>query len=109
MALRSYFLTLAGEPKFTNPVEVLDYINGSQDQQGYGPEWYPEIGLEKSSPARGFCHGPDLQCGFPHPSLSLSVEARRVISNLKQGHDPALPYTYRTVSPFGTIVKLFEL
>ena len=52
VALMSYFLTPANEPKLTNPVEVHDTINGSLDQQGYGPEWYPNCVL-KTLPQRG--------------------------------------------------------
>ena len=51
VALRSYSLTPAVEPKLTNPVEVHDYINGSQEQEGYVPNGIPKSVL-KSFPQR---------------------------------------------------------
>jgi len=70
VALRSYLMTPASEPKLTNPEEVQEAIRGSQVRQGSGR--YSERGPEAS----GIPPGPDLQCDPSHPSLPHSVEAR---------------------------------
>jgi len=75
VALRSYFMTPASEPKLTNPEEVQEAISGSQGQQGSGPERYPKQGLEASPTASGIPPGPDFQSDPPHPSLPYSMEA----------------------------------
>ena len=76
VALRSYFMTPASEPKLTNNVVVQEAIRGLKVQQGSGPERYPEQGLEASLTASGILPGPDLQCDPPHPSLPYNVEVR---------------------------------
>ena len=45
VALRSYVITPASEPKLTNPEEVQEAIRGLKVSQGSGPERYPEQGL----------------------------------------------------------------
>jgi hypothetical protein len=59
VALRSYSLTPASEPKLTNPDEVEEE-SGSQGRQDSGPKRCPEQGLESSSLASGMTPHPDF-------------------------------------------------
>ena len=76
VALRSYLMTPASEPKLTNNVVVQEAIRGLKVQQGSGPERYPEQGLEASSTASGSPPGRDSQLDPPHSSFPYRVEAR---------------------------------
>ena len=68
---------------------------------------YPEQGLVASNPASDIPPRPDSQCGPPHPPLSYSVEAARVIYILKPGKDPALLSSYGPINLLDTIGKFF--
>jgi hypothetical protein len=108
VALRSYFLTPASEPKLTTPDEVQEAIRGLKDSKALGSNGIPNRAL-KHLPQRAVSllvqifnaillthHFPT---GWKHP---------RAISILKPGKDPALPSSYRPISLFDTIGKLFE-
>jgi hypothetical protein len=108
VALRSYFLTPASEPKLTNPDEVHEAIKGLKVRKALGPNGIPNRALKH----------------FPQRAVSLlaqifSVVLRthyfpqewkqaRVISILKPGKDPALRSSYRSISLLDTIGKLFK-
>jgi len=108
VALRSYFMTPASEPKLTNPEEVQKAISVLKFSKA------PDLnGIRK----RAMGH-------FPERAVSLLVlifnvillthhfptvwKHARVISILKPGKDPALPSFYRPISLLDMIGKLFE-
>ena len=108
MALRTYFLTPANEPKLTNPDEVHETIWGLKVCKAPGPYGTPNRALKHLPPANDFPPGLDLQCCTPHPSLPQVWKHARVISILKPGKDTALSHSYRHISLLDTIGKLFE-
>ena len=54
VALRSYFLSPASEPKLTTPDEVHEDIRGLNVSKAQGPNGFPHKGIEASSQASGF-------------------------------------------------------
>jgi len=104
VALRFYFLTPANERKLTNPDEVQEAIRGLK------------VNKEPAT-SRALKH-------FPQRAVSILVQIfnavllthhfpsvwkhAKVISILKPGKDPALRSSYRPISLFDTIGKLFE-
>ena len=74
VALKSYFLTPANDPKLTVHDEVQEAIRGLKICKAPN-RMVSQKGLEASSPTSVFPPGPDRQCGFPRPSLSPNVEA----------------------------------
>jgi len=108
VALRSYLMTPASEPKLTNPEEVQEAIRGLNVGKAPGPNGIPNRALKH----------------LPQRAVSLLVlifnailvthhfptvwKHARVISILKPGKDPALPSSYRSISLLDTIGKLFE-
>jgi hypothetical protein len=104
VALRSYFLTPASEPRLTKP----DEVQGSQGQQGSGPERYPE-GVLKHLPQRAVALLVQIFNAILHiHHFPTAWKHARVISVLKPGTDPALPSSYRLICLLDTIGKLFE-
>jgi hypothetical protein len=76
VALRSYFMNPANEPKLTNPDEVQEAIRGLRVSKAPGQKQYPEQGTEASPTASSIPPGPDFQCNPPHPSIPYSMEVR---------------------------------
>jgi hypothetical protein len=105
VALRSYFLTPANEPKLTNPDEVQETIRGHKVGKAPGPNGIPN---------RVLVH-------LPQQAVSLLVfkailhthhfpslwEHARVTSILKPEENPALPSSYRPINLSDMIGKLF--
>jgi len=97
VALRSYFMTPASEPKLTNPEEVQEAIRGLKVNKAPGPDGIPNRALKH----------------LPQRAVSLLVQVfnaiilthhfptvwkhARVISILKPGKDPALPLSYQPI------------
>ena len=100
VALMSYFLTLASEPKLTNPDKVHEAIGGLKFSKGSRPERYPKQRLQASSAASSFPPGADLQSGCPHPPLPQVWKHAWVITILKPGKDLTLP-SVSTLAWFG--------
>jgi hypothetical protein len=108
VALRSYLLTTASEPKLTNPEEVQEAIRGLKVSKAPGPNGLPNRAL-KHLPQRvvsllvQIFNAILLTHYFPtmwkHP---------RMISTLEPGKDSALPSSYRPISLLETIGKIFE-
>ena len=108
VALRSYIISPASEPKLTNPEEVQEAIRGLKVGKAPGPNGVPNRALKH----------------LPQRAVSLLVlifnaillthhfptvwNHARVISILKPGKDPTLPSSYRPISLLDTIGKLFE-
>jgi len=105
---KSYFMTAASEHKLTNPEEVQEAIRGLKVSKAPDPNGIPDRALKL----------------LPQLAVSLLVlifntilltyhfptawKHARVISVLKPGKDPVLPSSYRPISPYDTIGKLFE-
>jgi hypothetical protein len=108
VALRSYFLTPASEPKLTTPDEVHEAIRGLKVSKAPAPNGIRNRVL-KHLPQRAVSllvqifNGILLTHHFP-----TGWKHARVISILKPGKDPALPSSYRPISLVDTIGKLFE-
>jgi hypothetical protein len=107
VALKSYFLTPASEPKLTNPDEIQEANRGLKVGKAPGPNGIPNRALKH----------------LPHRAVSLLAQVfnavlthhfptvwkhARVISILKAGKDPALLSSYRPISLLDTIGTLFE-
>jgi hypothetical protein len=108
VALRSYFLTLASEPKLTAPDEVQEAIRGLKVSNAPGPNGIPNRAL-KHHPQRAISLLVQIFNAIllTHHLLTGWKHAR-VISVLKPGKDPALPSSYRPIILLDTIGKLFE-
>ena len=108
VALRSYFLTPASEPKLTNLDEAHEAISCLKFSKAPGLNGIPNRAL-KHLPQRAFSLLEQIFNAvlrahhFPHV-----WKHARVISILKPGKDPALPSSYRSISVLDTIGKLLE-
>jgi hypothetical protein len=108
VALRSYFMTHASEPMFTNPDEVQDVIRGLKASKDPGPNGMHNRAL-KHLPQRAVSLLAQLFNAIllTHHFPTMWKHAR-VISILKPGKDPAMPSSYRPISLLDTIGKIFE-
>ena len=108
VALRSYFMTPASEPKLINPDEVQEAIRGLKVSKAPGPNGIPNRAL-KHPPQRAVSLLVNifntilLTHHFP-----TAWKHAQVISILKLGTDPALPSSFWPISLLDTIGKLFE-
>jgi len=108
VALRSYFLTPASEPKLTDPDEVQEAIMGLKVSKASGPNGIPNRAL-KHLPQRAVSllvqifNAILLTHHFP-----TTWKHARVISILNPGKDPALPPSYWPIRLLDTIGKLIE-
>jgi hypothetical protein len=107
VALRSYFMTPASEPKLTNPDEVQDVIRGLKVSKAPGPKGIPNRAL-KHLPQQAVSL---LACIFNAILLTQHYptmwnHARVII--LKPGKDQALPSSYRPISLLDKIGKIFQ-
>jgi hypothetical protein len=108
VALRSYFLTPASEPKLNTPKEVQEAIGGLKVSKSPGTNDIPNRAL-KHLPQRAVSLLVLLFNAILVTQHFPSVwKQARVISILKPGKDPALPSSYRPISLLDTISKLFE-
>jgi hypothetical protein len=109
VALKSYLLTRASEPKLTNPEEVQEAIRSLKISKVPGPT--------NGLPNRALKHLPQRAVSlliqifnailFIHYFPTMWKHAR-VISILKPGKGPALPSSYRPISLLDTIGKIFK-
>ena len=108
VALRSYFITPASEPKLTNPGEVQETIRGLKFSKAPSPNGIPNKAL-KHPPQRAVSLLVQIFNAILliHHFPTLWKHAR-VISVIKLGEDPTLPSSYRPISLLDTIGKLFE-
>jgi len=107
VALRSYFLTPAGEPKLTNPDEVHEAIRCLKFSKAPGPNGIPNRVL-KHLPQRTVSLLAQIFNAVLHTHHFPRVwKHTRIISILKPGKDTALPSSCRPISLLDTIGKLF--
>jgi hypothetical protein len=108
VALRSYFMTAASEPKLINPDEVQDVIRGLKVSKAPGPNGIPNRAL-KHLPQRAVSLFAQIFNALllTHHFPSMWKHSR-VISIFKPGKDPALPSSYRPITLLFTIGKIFE-
>jgi hypothetical protein len=108
LALWSYFLTSASEPKLTTPDEVQEAIRGLKVSKAPGPNGIPNRAL-KHLPQRAVSLLAQIFNAvlLTHHFPTMWKHAR-VISILKSEKDPALPSSYWPISLLDTIGKLFE-
>ena len=107
VALRSYLMTPASEPKLTNPEEVQEATRGLKVSNAPIQNGVPNRGL-KHLPQRAISLLVLTSMRFSSPITSPVWKHARVISILKPGKDPALPSSYYPISLLDTIGKLFE-
>jgi hypothetical protein len=107
VALRSYFLTPAWEPKLTTPEEVQEVIIGLKVTKASGPNGIPNRALMHLPQRAVFLLVLIFNAILTHHFPSVWKEAR-VVSVLKVGKGAALPSSYRPISLSDTIGKLFE-
>jgi len=107
VALGSYFLAPASEPKLTNPNEFHGAIRVLKASKATGPNGIPNRAL-KHLPQRAVSLLAQIFDAvlLTHHFPSMWKHAW-VISILKPGKDPALPSFYRPISLLDTIGKLF--
>jgi hypothetical protein len=108
VALRSYFLTPASEPKLTTPDEVQEAIRGLKVSKVPGPNVIPNRALKHIHQRAVSLLAQIFSAVLLTHHFPTVWKHARVISILKLGKDPALPSSYRPISLLDTIGKLFE-
>jgi hypothetical protein len=108
VALRSYFMTLASEPKLTNPDKVQDVIRGLEISKAPGPNGIPNRALKHLLERAVSLLTRIFNAIFLTHHFPTKWEHARMTSFLKPGKDPALPSYYRPISLLDTIFKIFE-
>ena len=108
VALRSYFLTPASDPKLNNPYDAHETIRGLKVSKAPAPNGIPNRAL-KHLPQRAV----SLVAQIFHAVLRTHHFPQvwkhvRLISVLKPGKDPALLSSYRLICLLNTIGKLLE-
>lgn len=108
VTLRSYFLTLASEPKLTNPGKVHKVIQGLNVAKPPDPNVIPKTALK---------HLPQRAISLLFQIFNVVLNSHhlptmrkhdQVISILKPRKDPALSPSYRPIGLLDTIGRLFE-
>jgi len=108
VALRSCFLSPASEPQLTTPDEVHEATRGLKVTKAPGPNCLPNRALKHLHRRAVSLLARIFNAVLPTHHLPPTWKHARVISILKPGKDPALPSSYRPISLFDTIGKLFE-
>jgi hypothetical protein len=108
VALRSYFLTPASEPKLTNPHEVQEAIRGLKFSKAPGLNIIPNRALKHVTQRAVSLLVQILNAILLTHHFPTGWKHARVISILKPGKDPTLPSSYRPISLLDTIGILFE-
>jgi hypothetical protein len=108
VALRSYFMSPASEPKLTNPDEVQAAIRGLKVGKAPGPNGIPN-GALKHLPKRAVSLLVQIfKAVLRTHHFPSAWKHARVISILKPGKDPAQLSSYGPIILLDTIDKLFE-
>jgi len=108
VALRSYFLTPASEPKLTNPDEVHEDISGLKVGKAPGPNGIPNRALKYLTQRAVSLLTQIFNAVLRALHFPQERKYARVISILKPGKDPALPSSYLPISLLDAMGKLFE-
>jgi len=107
VALRSYVLTPASEPKLTNHDEVHEAMKGLKGSTFPGPNGIPNRALKHLPKRAGSLVVHMFIAALRTHHIPQTWKHARVISILKPEKDPALPSSYRPISLLDTIGKLF--
>jgi hypothetical protein len=108
VALRSYFLIPASEPKLTTPDEVQEAIVVLNVSKAQGPNGIPNRALKHLPQRAVFLQAEIYNAVLFTKNFPPVWKHARMISILKPGKDPALPSSHRPISLLDTIGKLFE-
>ena len=104
----SGFRAQTGEPQLTTPDEVHEAIKGLKVSKAPGPNGFTNRAL-KHLPKRAVSFlAHILNAVFRIHHFPQTWKHARMISILNPGKDPALPSSYRPISLWDTIGKLFE-
>jgi hypothetical protein len=107
-AMRAYEYAPEREPKLTSPSEVLETIKGFMVGKAPGPNGVPNRAL-RHLPKRAITFLMKLfNAVLRRQYIPPAWKHVRVVSILKPGKDPTLPSSYRPISLFDTVAKLFE-
>jgi hypothetical protein len=93
VALRSYLLTPASEPKLTNPEDVKEAIRGLMVGKALGPNGIPNTALKHLSQRAASLLALIFNAILVTHHFPTVWKHARVISILKAGKDPELPNT----------------
>ena len=108
VALRSYFLTPASEPKLTNPDKVQEAIRGLKVIKASGPNGILNRALKHLRQRAVSLLVQIFNAALVSHHFPTVWKHDRMISILKLGKDPALPSSYRSISLLDTIGELIE-
>ena len=107
VALRSYFFSPASEPQLTTPDEVHGATRRLKVSKAPGPKGIPNREL-KHLPKRAVSLLPRIfNAVLRTHHFPPTWKHSQVISILKPGKGPALPFSYLPISLFDTIGTLF--
>jgi hypothetical protein len=108
VALRSYFLTPASEPKLTTPDEVQEAIKGLKVSKAPDPNCIQNRALKYfPQPAASFLAQILNAVLLTHHFPTVSKHAR-VISILKPGKDAVLPSSFRPLVSWTRLVNYLK-
>jgi hypothetical protein len=107
-AMRDYEYGPAKEPKLTSPSEVQQAIRGLKFGKATGPNGVPNRVL-RHLPKRAITFLTNVfNTVLRRQYFPSAWKHARVVSILKPGKDPVLPSSYRPISLFQAVGKLFE-
>jgi hypothetical protein len=107
-AMRAYEYAPASEPKLTSPSEVQQAIKELRFGKTPGPNGVPSRVL-RHLPKRAITFLTKVfNAVLRRQYFASAWKHARVVSTLKPGMYPALPYSYKPISLIDTVGKLFE-
>ena len=108
VALKSYFRTSASKPNLTNPYEVHENIRRLKLGKTPGPNGIPNTALKHLAQRALSLLVRIFNAIFLTHHFPFFLKYAGVTSILKPAKDPALPSSYRPISLWDAIGKLFE-
>jgi hypothetical protein len=107
-AMRSYEYAPEREPKLTSRSEVLEAIKGFMVGKAPGPNGVPNRALRHLPKSAIIFLTKLFNAVLRRQYIPPAWKHARMVSILKPGKDPPLPSSYRPISLFDTVTKLFE-
>jgi hypothetical protein len=108
VALRSYFMTPASEPKLTTPDEFQEAIRGLKVSKAPGPNGIPNRALKHLPQRAVSLLALIFDANLLADHFPSAWKHAWVISILKPGKDPALPSSYPPIILLDRTGKIFE-